>query len=101
MCWGYGRPRGAVPCWIAAQRAALCSFQLILSVLPPESQSCALHFLRMVSGLGGLSVDIKVRPAGRFRPDRVRDTLGMPLCLRRAANASRTAGSSRAALGPG
>jgi hypothetical protein len=97
----YGRPRGAVPCWIAARRGGPCSFQLILSVLPPASQPCPLHFLRMVSGLGGLAVDIKVRSAGRFRPDRVRDTLGMPLCLRRAADVSRTAGGSRAALGPG
>lgn len=98
---GSGRPRGAVPCRITARRAGPCSFQLILSVLLPGSQSCALHFLRMVSGLGGLAVDIKARPAGRFRPDRVRDTLGMPLCLRRAPDASRTVGSSRTALGPG
>ena len=100
MCWGYGRPKT----FRAGLRLGVLVrvlFQLILSVLPPGSQLCALHFLRMVSGLGGLAVDIKVRSAGRFRPDRVRDTLGMPLCLRRAADESRTAGSSRAALGPG
>ena len=46
-------------CWSAY-------FQLILISLTPGSQARALHLLGMVSGLGGLAVDTKARPAERF-----------------------------------
>src|SRR5258708_37309278 len=99
MCWGNGRPKT----FRAGLRLGVLVrvlFQLILSVLPPGSQSCALHFLRMVSGLGGLAVDIKVRSAGRFPPDRGRATFGMPLCFGRATHETGAPGGSRSALGP-
>jgi len=84
-----------------ARRTGPSSFQVILGELTPGGQPCALHLLGMVSGVGAPP------SAGRrnqseiyrifLRRDMVRDTLGMALCLRRAAATSRTAGGTLAA----
>ena len=86
---------------IAGWRAGPSSFQVILSELTPGGQPCALHLLGMVSGVGVLPSADRRNQSEIYRMflrrDMVRDTLGMALCLRRAAGISRTAGGTRAA----